>query len=54
MHELGLQFLRVYDGRFNYHTGHTVSIALYLLSYSMMYACLVRYVISKKDLVSHH
>ncbi len=25
MRELGLEFLRVYDGRFNYREGHTVS-----------------------------
>ena len=25
MQELGLEFLRVYDGRFNYREGHTVS-----------------------------
>jgi hypothetical protein len=25
MRELGLDFLRVYDGRFNYREGHTVS-----------------------------
>jgi hypothetical protein len=24
MEELGLQFLRVYDGKFNYREGHTV------------------------------
>jgi hypothetical protein len=30
MHELGLQFLHVYDGKFNYREGHTVSDSIFV------------------------
>ena len=30
MYELGLEFLRIYDGKFNYPQGHTVSIFIFL------------------------
>lgn len=30
MYELGLEFLRIYDGKFNYSEGHTVSHLTYL------------------------
>jgi hypothetical protein len=30
MYELGLEFLRLYDGKFNYPQGHTVKFFLFL------------------------
>ena len=32
LHDLGLEFLRLYDGRFNYRQGHTVTRILSLSS----------------------
>lgn len=49
--ELGLEFLRVYDGKFNYEEGYTVRSFVFLNLNLNIYDNLVCNVFSKKGLV---
>ncbi len=51
---LGLEFLRIYDGKFNYREGHTVSNSFSSIEFKYVYIYLVCYVISKEDLVFNY
>jgi hypothetical protein len=54
IYELGLEFLRIYDGKFNYREGHTVSNSLSSIEFKYLYVYLVCYVISKEDLAFNY
>jgi hypothetical protein len=54
IYELGLEFLRIYDGKFNYREGHTVSNSLSSIEFKYVYVYLVCYVISKEDLAFNY
>lgn len=54
MEDLGLEFLSVYDGRFNYREGHRVSVMISLPLNSFMCNNLVCYAISWRHLVSNN
>ncbi len=51
MDELGAEFLRVYDGRFNYREGHVVSKCLSTVGSSYVCDNLVCHVFSEEELV---
>jgi hypothetical protein len=55
MNDLGLEFLRIYDGKFNYREGHVVcDFFLYYIKFSFVYDRLVCDVFSKEDLVYNY
>lgn len=41
MHELGLEFLRVYDGKFNYREGHKVNNFHFFFSKNLKYMLII-------------
>jgi len=53
MYDLGLEFLRVYDGKFNFREGHTVRDESYA-SIVIEQFYLVCDVISKENVVSYN
>lgn len=51
MYQLGLEFLRLYDGKFNYPQGYTVHLFLVLHLKKKFSSNLVCYIFRKKNLV---
>ena len=54
MQQLGLEFLRLYDGKFNYREGHTVSIPRGSSLTEVIARRLVCFAVSEENLVFDH